>query len=243
MTAELIHGCCLQEMAALKAAGRTVHAIVTDPPYGLAFMNAKWDAPDNIAFRADTWRLAYELLPPGGHMAVFGGSRTHHRVMVALEDAGFEIRDCLFWLYGSGFPKSLDVSKQLDRMAGAEREVIGRNPNHRPVSGVGYEGIYAGGNTGASVLTSPATPEAQQWAGFGSALKPSYEPVILARRPLDGTIAGNVLKHGVGALNIDACRTEAGRWPTNVVLSYPETEYTFVVTLPMRNAKNSRVAL
>src|SRR5690606_23509366 len=116
------------------------------------------------------------------------------------------IRDQLSWVYGSGFPKSHDVSKAIDRAAGAEREVVGDNPNHRPVSGVSYEGVYAGGNTGAKHITRPATAAARQWQGWGTALKPAWEPICLARKPLVGTVAENVLKHGTGALNIDGCR-------------------------------------
>ncbi len=109
----------------------------------------------------------------------------------------------------SGFPKSLDVSKALDKMAGAEREVVGENPNHRPVSGVGYEGVYAGGNTGAATITAPATEAAKQWDGWGTALKPALEPITLARKPLEGTVAANVLKWHTGALNVDGCRVGA----------------------------------
>lgn len=208
---QVLHGDCLEAMAAMKAAGRMVDSIVTDPPYGLNFMGKHWDAAENIAFRQDAWRLVYDVLPPGGYIAVFGGSRTHHRMMVAIEDAGFEIRDTLFWIYGSGFPKSLDVSKAIDKAAGVEREVVGDNPCRK---GRKPEGWSDGWNRPwqsdpeslAHKITAPATPEAQRYAGFGTALKPAYEPIILARKPLDGTVAGNVLKHGTGALNIDACR-------------------------------------
>lgn len=150
---------------------------------------------------------ALRLLKPGGHLLAFGGTRTHHRLMCALEDAGFEIRDCLMWLYGSGFPKSMDISKAIDKAAGVERTATAVNPNHRPVSGVNYEGIYAGGNTGAPMLTAPATDAAKQWQGWGTALKPAYEPIILARKPLsERNLAANVLRWGTGALNIDGCR-------------------------------------
>lgn len=200
----LYHGDCIETMRGMPR--ESVDAIVTDPPYGLSFMSAKWDAtPPGVKWA----EACYRVLKPGGHLLAFGGTRTWHRLAVAIEDAGFEMRDSLAWLYGSGFPKSHDVSKAIDKMAGAEREVIGANPNHRAVSGVAYEGVYAGGNTGSSTLTAPATPEAQQWDGWGTALKPAFEPIVLARKPLaEKTVARNVLEHGTGAINVNACRIE-----------------------------------
>ncbi|QAY03755.1 DNA methylase [Mycobacterium phage Petp2012] len=206
----------------------SVDSIVTDPPYELGFMGKKWDG-SGIAFDVEMWEQCLRVLKPGGHLLAFGGSRTWHRLTVAIEDAGFELRDSIAWLYGSGFPKSLDVSKAIDKAAGAER--------------------------GAS--TAPATEAAWQWQGWGTALKPAFEPIVVARKPLVGTVAANVLEHGTGALNIDACRigdgsesqgprdssepsatrrytgsgavniaatpgprggSPSGRWPTNVVL-------------------------
>jgi site-specific DNA-methyltransferase (adenine-specific) len=172
------------------------------------FMGKEWDG-SKVAYDVSLWANCLRVLKPGGHLIAFGGDRTHHRLMVAVEDAGFEIRTCIYWCFGSGFPKSLDVGKALDRMAGAEREVVGDNPNHRSVSGVDYEGVYAGGNTGSALLTAPATEAARQWDGWGTALKPAVEIAVLARKPLgEGTVARNVIRHGVGALNIDACRVE-----------------------------------
>ncbi len=197
---------------ALELGERTVDAVVCDPPYELGFMGKRWDAT-GIAYDVDLWRRVLRALKPGGHLLAFGGTRTYHRLACAIEDAGFEVRDSLHWLYGSGFPKSRNVSKDIDDGLGAERPVVGANPNHRAVSGMEYAGIYAGGNTGAAVLTAPATPEAQRWDGWGTALKPAHEPIILARRPLEGTIAGNVLAHGTGALNVDGCRIgDEVRW-------------------------------
>ncbi|ALA46424.1 hypothetical protein PBI_RUFUS_60 [Mycobacterium phage Rufus] len=197
----------------------SVDSIVTDPPYELGFMSKKWDG-SGIAFDVEMWEQCLRVLKPGGHLLAFGGSRTWHRLTVAIEDAGFEVRDSIAWLYGSGFPKSLNVSKAIDKAAGAEREV-------------------------------------RQWQGWGTALKPAFEPIVVARKPLVGTVAANVLEHGTGALNIDACRigdgsesqgprdssepsatrrytssgavniaatpgprggSPSGRWPTNVVL-------------------------
>ncbi len=185
------HGDCLAVMQRLLDEGVRVDAVITDPPYHLTsivkrfgkedsapakvgatgayarasrgFMGKEWDGGD-IAFRAETWALALQLLKPGGHMVAFSGTRTYHRMACAIEDAGFEIRDQLAWVFGSGFPKSHNIGK------------------------------------------ATGLPE---WDGWGSALKPAYEPVCLARKPLDGTLADNTLKHGCGGLNIDACRVEA----------------------------------
>lgn len=156
------------------------------------------------------------VLKPGGHLVSFGGTRTWHRLACAIEDAGFEIRDNLAWLYGSGFPKSLDVSKAIDKAAGAEREVVG--PGHKggryaspltDMRGGNYGNGIAAGIDG-SAITAPATYAAKQWQGWGTALKPAFEPIILARKPIKGTVAANVLEHGTGALNLDACRIGNG---------------------------------
>jgi site-specific DNA-methyltransferase (adenine-specific) len=201
MTIDVMHGDCRDVLPTLSG----LDACVTDPPYGLGFMGRAWDR-DGVAFQPDTWRLVLDALKPGAHLVAFGGTRTWHRLAVAIEDAGFEIRDTLCWLYGSGFPKSLDVGKAIDKAAGAEREVIGRHRRHG--GGNAVSGSMSGPLGTASVLplTAPATPEAAAWAGWGTALKPAWEPIILARKPLDGTNAQNVLRHGIGGLNIDACR-------------------------------------
>jgi len=150
------------------------------------------------------------VLKPGGHLLAFGGTRTWHRLTCAIEDAGFEIRDSIAWLYGSGFPKSLDVSKAIDKAAGAEREIVGRRTDRAATPKQDIRGgRYIGGETGAidcSAITVPATPAAKQWQGWGTALKPAHEPIIVARKPIQGTVANNVLAHGTGGLNIDACR-------------------------------------
>jgi site-specific DNA-methyltransferase (adenine-specific) len=189
----------------------SVDAVVTDPPYGLAFMGKRWDydVPS-----VEIWAECLRVLKPGGHLLAFAGTRTQHRMAVRIEDAGFEIRDLIMWCYGSGFPKSLDVSKAIDKAAGAEREVLGvagttgggrTCMNDAP--GGGRSKDYLAGNYSA---TAPATPEAQQWAGWGTALKPALEPITLARRPLQGTVAANVLEHWTGALNVDGCRVAHG---------------------------------
>lgn len=232
---------CIEGMRELP--DNSIDAIVTDPPYELGFMGKSWDA-SGIAYRVELWSECLRVLKPGGHMLAFSGSRTYHRMTCAIEDAGFEIRDQIMWVYGSGFPKSLDVSKAIDKAAGVEREIIGANPNHRAVSGIEYEGVYQGGNTGNPSITAPATEAAQQWQGWGTALKPAHEPICVARKPLIGTVAQNVLTHGTGAINIDGCRVgdevlpeqkagqaklgtfdrenmvtpeRTGRWPANLI--------------------------
>jgi DNA modification methylase len=168
-------------------------------------MSKSWDSR-GIAFDPETWRAALRILKPGGHLLAFGGTRTFHRLTCAIEDAGFEIRDCLSWNYGSGFPKSLDVSKAIDKAAGAEREVIGEIPDRWTQKGDVLRFATDRPQESVPVTGSPATPNAQRWQGWGTALKPSWEPIILARKPLSGTVAATVLEHGTGALNIDDCR-------------------------------------
>ena len=204
MNHQLHHGDCLEVLSTMP--DNSVDSIVTDPPYGLSFMGKKWDydVPSE-----DIWRECLRVLKPGGHLLAFAGTRTQHRMAVRIEDAGFEIRDMIAWVYGSGFPKSLNVSKAIDKAAGAEREVIGfdaRKAAHQtPSIATNAFGDYAGhpGN-----ITAPATPEAQQWQGWGTALKPALEPITVARKPLVGTVTENVLAHGTGGINVDGCRVE-----------------------------------
>jgi DNA modification methylase len=284
----LHHGDCREVMADLPAC--SVDAVVTDPPYELGFMGKGWDA-SGIAYNQDVWDQAHRILKPGGHLLAFGGTRTWHRLAVAIEDAGFEVRDSIAWMYGSGFPKSLDVSKAIDKkrddredilrvtseiarlrdiaglsnrdlddafgfagMAGhwtstksqptvprveqwsvlrdmlnpdawlddevwrlngrkgkpgeawAEREVTGQYQT--PAAGQQWNANYglSADLTAKERKDIPATPAAEQWQGWGTALKPAHEPIVVARKPLDGTVAENVLTHGTGALNIDASR-------------------------------------
>ena len=204
------NGDCIEVMNAMPP--ESVDAIVTDPPYGLGFMGKKWDGlPPSLEWA----EACYRVLKPGGHIAAFGGTRTWHRLAVAIEDAGFEMRDSLAWLYGSGFPKSHDVGKAIDKNAGAEREVLGLKVygDGETFNGGKFRGRAGGGIMGtavprpASMETAPATPEAEQWDGWGTALKPAFEPIVLARKPLgEKTVARNVLAHGTGAINVDACR-------------------------------------
>ncbi len=212
-------GNCLEVMPGLEPG---FHSVVTDPPYGLNFMGKHWDkGVPGQAF----WELTNFLLLPGAYQLTFGGTRTFHRLAVAIEDAGFEIRDMIAWVYGSGFPKSLDVSKAIDKAAGAEREVVGKTTvvgtfkqkkqieqGYRPDNGSdGYKGEREG-----AFITTPSTPEAQQWDGWGTALKPALEPISVARKPLaEKTVAANVLKYGTGGINIDGCRIGTDEIKTN----------------------------
>ena len=233
----IISGDCIEEMQKLIDQGVQVDAVVTDPPYHLqsivdrfgkegsapakqgtdgafarassGFMGQEWDGGD-IAFRAETWRLAWELLKPGGHLLAFSASRNYHRMAVAIEDAGFEIRDQMMWLYGSGFPKSMNISKAIDKAAGAEREVVGPNIRRgdKKAYSVNSKSCVEFNNADTKGdITAPATEAAKQWEGFGTALKPACEFFTLCRKPLsEKTIAANVLKWGTGGINIDGCR-------------------------------------
>ena len=201
----LLHGDCLEQMKTLD--DNSVDAIVSDPPYGISFMSKKWDydVPS-----VEVWREAMRVLKPGGHALIACGTRTQHRMVCNIEDAGFEIRDVVSWIYGSGFPKSLNISKAIDKAAGAEREVIGS----RPPCGMFSPNIPHFGSASdvdityqSSPITAPATEAAKQWDGWGTALKPACEFFTLCRKPLsEKTVAANVLKWGTGGINIDGCR-------------------------------------
>ena len=205
-TVQVFQGDCRDVLKTLP--DNSVDSIVTDPPYGLSFMGKKWDydVPS-----VDIWTECLRVLKPGGHLLAFAGTRTQHRMAVRIEDAGFEIRDMIFWCYASGFPKSLDVSKAIDKSAGAEREVVGVREDFARRAGLAERpntanaGGYANPQN-AGQITAPATEAARQWQGWGTALKPALEPITMARKPLVGTVAANVLEHGTGALNIDGCR-------------------------------------
>lgn len=188
-------GNCLEVLKGIP--DNSVDSIVTDPPYGLSFMGKKWDydVPEKAI-----WEECLRVLKPGGHLLAFAGARTQHRMAVRIEDAGFEIRDMIAWVYGSGFPKSMDVSKAIDKAAGAEREVVGRSESTAATGGV--YGEYGKGFD----ITAPATDAAKQWQGWGTALKPALEPITVARKPFKVTVADNVLEWGTGAINIDGCR-------------------------------------
>lgn len=177
------------------------------------FMGKQWDGGD-VAFRVETWREVFRVMKPGAHLIAFSGTRTYHRMACAIEDAGFEIRDQVGWAFGSGFPKSHNIGKSIDRAAGADRRIVGEVRRWGNSAGKGRAGQYANGYERTEIgaerfdpITAPATDDARQWEGWGTALKPAWEPIVIARKPLsESTIAENVLKWGCGALNIDACR-------------------------------------
>lgn len=235
-------GDCLDVLRGMPDA--SVDAVVTDPPYGLAKLDAAtvvdaitaWTAgdrarvPDGRGFLGKEWDRfvpppavwdeCLRVLKPGGHLLVFAGARTYDLMGLAIRMAGFEIRDTLQWLYGSGFPKSLDVAKAIDKAAGHWRGRAGQIKGQSDaMNGPHYERSPKG---------DPVTAEAARWDGWGTALKPSWEPIIMARKPLAGSVAATVVEHGTGGINIDGCRVgaqetadaPAGRWPSNVVLSH-----------------------
>ena len=215
---KLMLGNCLDKLKELD--DNSVDSIVTDPPYGLSFMGKKWDYDVPAV---NIWEECFRVLKPGGHLLAFAGTRTQHRMAVNIEDAGFEIRDMIAWVYGSGFPKSHNISKAIDKMAGAEREVISEQKTNSGgmahISKTNAEhGFRPNAYTGNSAdktaqnviqVTAPATPEAQHWDGWGTALKPALEPITVARKPIaEKSIVENVLKYGTGAINIDESRIE-----------------------------------
>ena len=239
----LLNGDCIEEMQKLIDDGKQVDSVVTDPPYHLTsiverygkegsapakdrdglyqrqakgFMGKEWDGGD-VAFRKETWELAYKLLKPGGHLLAFSGSRTYHRMAVAIEDAGFEIRDQIMWIYGSGFPKSLNVGKAVDKKLGNEREDLG---NYKTPDGNQELSTYNNWKDGEEQerRTPRITRGNTEYEGWGTALKPAHEPIVLARKPLsEKSIADNVLKWGTGGININECRVESERYPANVM--------------------------
>jgi site-specific DNA-methyltransferase (adenine-specific) len=201
---ELYHGNCLDILRIMPDC--SVDAVVTDPPYGLSFMGKRWDydVPST-----EIWAECLRVLKPGGYLLAFAGTRTQHRMAVRIEDAGFEIRDMLAWMYGSGFPKSHNVSIAIDKADGADRDIIGTNSNHRLGQSKGLApGVAMTGqpHTGDGNITAPATDAAKQWQGWGTALKPAMEPITMARKPFKATVAQNVQEWGTGAINIDGCR-------------------------------------
>lgn len=236
MSVTVLHGDA-RDAVSMLLADSSIDSVVTDPPYALVsiakrfgaddaapakggvyaraaagFMGKRWDTGET-AFDPAFWADVLRVLKPGGHVVAFGGTRTYHRLAVAIEDAGFEIRDQIGWLYGTGFPKSHDVSKGIDRAAGAEREAVAEGaPVKRMIPGADQnaKGSWIKNDSRVYVPreTAPATDAARAWQGWGTALKPAWEPIVLARKPLIGTVVENVLAHGTGAINVDGCRVE-----------------------------------
>ena len=272
----VINADCIEHMNTMPP--ESVDSIVTDPPYHLTskngqskgFMGKEWDGGD-IAFRTEVWEAALRVAKPGAYLLAFGGTRTFHRMAVAIEDAGWEIRDTVMYVYGTGFPKSHNVSKAIDKEAGAEREIVGQRVHARKGVKIAEErtAIGAGsfGEERIGNVTVPATDAAKQWDGWGTALKPAWEPILVCRKPLDGTVAQNVLAHGTGAMNIDGCRVvgedvpinrleswsgfgqeirpnyeqeinNKGRWPANLIHDgSDEVVALFPITAPSRQGK------
>ena len=196
----------------------SIDSIVTDPPYNLKFMGKKWDdkgTPKEFQKWNEKWaKQAYKVLKPGGYMIVFSGTKTYHRMVSGVEDAGFEIKDMIEWMYGTGFPKSYNISKGFDKQAGAEREVIGTYTapdGKKRWGGVGFHGgvgEYTQTDRGQTPVTKPSTDKAKKWEGWGTALKPAHEPILLAQKPREGTYCENIDKWGVGGINIEATRVD-----------------------------------
>jgi DNA modification methylase len=206
----LLKGDCLQKLKGLK--DNSVDSVVTDPPYEIGFMGKGWD-DSGIANNPKLWKEVLRVLKPGGHLLSFSHSRTYHRQAVAVEDAGFEIRDQIMWIYGSGFPKSHNIGKSVDKLQGNEREFVGLGASQPAKSG------HFAGSTADSInytedksrYNPPVTKGNSPYEGWGTALKPAHEPIVMARKPLsEKTVAKNVLEYGTGGINIDGCRVSSG---------------------------------
>lgn len=250
----------------------SIDAIITDPPYELGFMNKLWDS-SGIAFNVNAWKKCFEVMKPGAYLLAFGGSRTFHRIACAIEDAGFEIRDTIMWLYGSGFPKSMNIGFAIDKRNGVESIDTGiLSPNARP-NGNKETNLYELGTVGKEFTIKKANNE---WNGWGTCLKPAYEPIIVARKPVETSIVENVMKYGVGGININECRinlieneTKAtnisfknelqsnvgwgtkkciteqstdGRFPSNVILTYDDSDYDEVCGNMPIGSKNGSIS-
>jgi site-specific DNA-methyltransferase (adenine-specific) len=230
MTSSILHGDCTQLLQQMDPDG--FDAAVTDPPYELGIMGKAWDRT-GVSFNPDTWRQVLRVSKPGAHLVAFGGTRTFHRLASAIEDAGWELRDCLLaWVYGTGFPKSVDIAQRVDLALGVKPTVVGTERRRA----LDLEAASGPPATKVRLITAPTSAAAKRWAGWGTALRPAWEPIILARKPLDGALGDHVLRHGTGALNIDGCRfvgrgparrkplasdpAPLRRWPPNLILCH-----------------------
>ena len=186
----------------------SIDSVICDPPYELNFMGKGWDN-SGIAFQSDTWKKCYEVLKPGGYLLAFGGSRTFHRIACAIEDAGFEIRDTIMWLYGSGFPKSMNIGLSIDKRNHVESKVIGKSKSGSTSKAFNLNEQQREAGTGILAGEYDLKEAQNEWNGWGTALKPSFEPIIVARKPFKGSLVDNVIEYGVGGINIDECRIES----------------------------------
>lgn len=204
---KLYHGNMLDMLKVIKP--NTIDSVVTDPPYELNFMGKGWDN-SGIAFQDETWKKCYEVLKPGGYLLAFGGSRTFHRIACAIENAGFEIRDIIMWLYGSGFPKSMNIGLAIDKRNGVESKVVGIKEHCKKdfkVNNLYAQDVANRNNKKCFGYGTEILKEAQnKWKGWGTCLKPSFEPIIVARKPFKGSLVDNVIQYGVGGINVDECR-------------------------------------
>lgn len=210
MNKQLIIGDCLEELDKIEE--NSIDAIITDPPYELNFMNKGWDNA-GVSFNKNTWEKCLRALKPGGYLLAFGGSRTSHRIACAIEDAGFEIRDTIMWLYGSGFPKSMNISKGIEaKNKYGKANTIAKRKVEQNSDGKEYKIVQTNnGAMGKKKITNrreykPVDSSAKKWAGWGTCLKPAFEPIVVARKPFKGSLVDNILEYGVGGLNIDECR-------------------------------------
>ena len=194
---QVLTGDCIEQIKQLP--DNSIDAIVTDPPYELGFMGKQWDS-SGITYNTELWKECLRVLKPGAHLISFCGTRTYHRMTVAIEDSGFEVRDMMNWVYNSGFPKSLNIGKAADKVLGNEREVVGKG---NPMSSLGTMHDDKWESNKDYMITKGNSP----YEGIGTALKPAHEPIVLARKPLsEKTILANIMKHGTGGLDIDGCR-------------------------------------
>lgn len=199
MDIRIIHSDCLEYLKTMP--DNCVDSVVTDPPYGLSFMGKSWDYDVPTV---EVWKEVFRVLKPGGHLLSFAGTRTYHRMAVNIEDSGFEIRDMIAWVYGSGFPKSMNIGKAIDKLQGNEREVIETNATIPDIRANNFSN-----SSGKDRLNAKVSIGTSEWEGWGTALKPAQEPICVARKPIEEkSIAENVLKYGTGGINIDGCRID-----------------------------------